>query len=422
MTVTAVVGTQWGDEGKGRMIDLLATKADAVIRFQGGGNAGHTIINDLGKFVFNLLPSGVLSSGTKNILGAGLVIDPHAVLSEIDNLSERVPDHGSLHISERAHVVLSIHKRIESLLDNRPGSLKYGSTKRGIAQAYQFKAAKVGLQMADLFQDPVRLKQRLEPIADFANVMFLGLGSDMVTAQDLLDDLRPVIDKIAPYVCNTLPMTHTLVKDKKDVLLEGQLGALRDLDWGIYPYTTSSNPLSGYATVGAGIAAKDINSVIGVTKAYSTCVGAGPFVTELHDSVGDLIREIAGEFGATTGRPRRIGWFDAVATRHGARVQGVTTLCVTLLDVLSCLDEIYVCTDYDVNGGLTKDFPTYQDLEIAKPVLKRFPGWSKPITEARSMQDLPKEARQYIEWIEEAIEAPVSHISVGPKRDQIIYV
>jgi len=422
METTVVVGTQWGDEGKGRMIDLLAQSSDAVVRFQGGSNAGHTIVNDKGKFVSHLIPSGVYTKGTKNILGPGMVIEPSVLLEELKNLIDRKVQSGKVFISDRAHVVLSLHKRIEDALDKRSGSLKYGSTKRGIAQAYQFKAAKVGLQMADLVSGSNYLQKRLTPIVDFANIMLRGLGEPETSVAEVMKELKPYIPRLKPLICNITPVIETLLKSKAKVLLEAQLGALRDLDWGIYPYTTSSNTLAGFASAGSGIPLSSIKNVLGVAKAYSTCVGTGPFVTELKDKVGDLIRETGHEFGATTGRPRRIGWFDAVATRYGARIQGATSLSITLLDVLSCLDTIYVCSGYKIDGKVTRFFPTYKDLEKAKPVLKQFPGWKKDITKARTLAELPSEARRYLDWIESEVGVPISHVSVGPKRDQIIYV
>lgn len=420
--VTAVVGTQWGDEGKGRMIDLLAQSSDAVVRFQGGGNAGHTVINEHGKFACHLLPSGIFTKGVKNILGSGMVIEPEILFDEIKSIRDRIPECGDILISDRAHIVLSIHKRIEACLDARANSLKYGSTKRGIAQAYQFKSAKVGLQAADLIAGDEYLQERLKPVVDYANIIFRGLGEPEVHAEELMQELKPFIPQLKPLVCDIMPVMQDLLEKKSRILLEGQLGTLRDLDWGIYPYTTSSNTLAGFATVGAGVPAKSIQNVLGVTKAYSSCVGTGPFVTELLDERGDLIRETAGEFGATTGRPRRIGWFDAIATRYGAKVQGTTSLSITLLDILSCLDEIYACSAYEIDGEVRNNFPTNHDLERAKPVLKKFAGWRKPITEIRTLADLPSEARVYLDWIESEVGVPISHISVGPARDQIIYV
>jgi adenylosuccinate synthase len=422
MSVTAIVGTQWGDEGKGRMVDLFATDADAVVRFQGGANAGHTIVTGFGKFIFNLLPSGILSQKTLNILGPGVVIDPEVLVRELGEIAERVPEHGRLIISERAHVVLPFHKRLEALLDEQPELLSYGSTRRGIAQIYQFKAAKLSLQAGDLTVDEPWLRDRLKPIIEFANIMFRGLGASETSVEAVIEFLNPHIPHLAPYIANTLPLITNLVARNANIILEGQLGTLRDLDWGIYPYTTSSNPIAGYATVGGGIPVKAYDKVLGVAKAYSTCVGEGPFITELTGTTAERIREIGHEYGATTNRPRRIGWFDAVATRHGAQVQGATSLCVTLLDVLSCLDTIKVCTRYLLDGAEVDAFPMYHQLLKAKPVLKEFPGWSCPIEDARTIGDLPAEARRYLEWIEEAIGIAVSHVSVGPRRDQIIYV
>ena len=422
MPATAIVGTQWGDEGKGRMVDLLAAEADAVVRFQGGANAGHTIINDLGKFVFHLLPSGMLSPHTVNIVGTGVVVDPERLVDELTNLQNAVSETGQLIISDRAHVVLPFHRQIEEALDQSPKTLNYGSTKRGIAQAYQFKAAKVGLQVGELLADEATLRNRLEPAVEFANIFFRGLDAPTTTVDATLEYLRPYTPKLAPYIANPLPTLRQLIAQEKQVLVEGQLGTLRDLDWGIYPYTTSSNPVAGFATVGAGIPPMAITKVLGIVKAYSSCVGEGPFVTELSGDLADRIREVGKEYGAATGRPRRIGWFDAVATRHGAQIQGATSLCVTLLDVLSCVDTIGVCTHYRIDGDETDDFPIYHGLTKAEPVLQEVPGWSVPITDVRKLEDLPKEARKYLDLIESSVEVPITHISVGPSRDQIIYV
>ncbi len=422
MPVTAIVGTQWGDEGKGRMVDLLAAEADAVVRYQGGANAGHTIINDLGKFVFHLLPSGMLSSHTINIIGTGVVVDPERLVMELDELQRAISETGRLIVSDRAHVVLPFHRQIEEALDQSPKTLKYGSTKRGIAQAYQFKAAKVGLQVGELLADEATLRGRLEPAVEFANIFFRGLGSPETTVDAVLDYLRPFIPRLRPYIANPFPTIRELIADGKQILVEGQLGTLRDLDWGIYPYTTSSNPIAGYASVGAGIPPMEITKVLGVVKAYSSCVGEGPFVTELFGDLGNKIREVGKEYGAATGRPRRIGWFDAVATRYGAQIQGATSLCVTLLDVLSCVDTIGVCTRYRIDGEETDVFPIYHGLTKADAVLQEMPGWRTPITGIRKLEGLPKEARAYLDVIETSVGVPISHISVGPSREQIIYV
>ncbi len=422
MPVTAIVGTQWGDEGKGRMVDLLAAEADAVVRFQGGANAGHTIINDLGKFVFHLLPSGMLSPHTVNIIGTGVVVDPERLVDELAELQSAVAETGRLIISDRAHVVLPFHRQIEEALDQSPKTLKYGSTKRGIAQAYQFKAAKVGLQVGELLAEEPALRERLEPAVEFANIFFRGLGTAETTVDAVLEYLRPFIPRLRPYIANPLPAIRRLVAEGKQVLVEGQLGTLRDLDWGIYPYTTSSNPVAGFASVGAGVPPMEITKVLGIVKAYSSCVGEGPFVTELSGDLANRIREVGKEYGAATGRPRRIGWFDAVATRHGAQIQGATSLCVTLLDVLSCVDTIGFCTRYRIDGEETDDFPVYHGLIKAQAVLRELPGWRVPITGIRELADLPKQARAYLDLIESSVGVPISHVSVGPSRDQIIYV
>jgi len=404
------------------MVDLLAAQADAVVRFQGGANAGHTIINDLGKFVFHLLPSGMLSPHTVNIIGTGVVVDPERLVEELTKLQGAIAETGRLIISDRAHVVLPFHRQIEEALDQSPKTLKYGSTKRGIAQAYQFKAAKVGLQVGELLADEGTLRGRLEPAVEFANIFFRGLSAPETTVDATLEYLRPFIPKLRPYIANPLPTIRRLIAEKKQILVEGQLGTLRDLDWGIYPFTTSSNPIAGFASVGAGVPPKEITKVLGIVKAYSSCVGEGPFVSELSGDLAEKIREVGKEYGAATGRPRRIGWFDVVATRHGAQVQGATSLCVTLLDVLSCLDTIGVCTRYRIDGNETDDFPVYHDLTKAEPVVQAVPGWSVPITGIRKLEDLPKEARAYLDLIESSVGVPISHVSVGPSRDHIIYI
>lgn len=404
------------------MVDLLAAQADAVVRFQGGANAGHTIINDLGKFVFHLLPSGMLSPHTVNIIGTGVVVDPERLVEELTKLQNAVSETGRLIISDRAHVVLPFHRQIEEALDQAPKTLKYGSTKRGIAQAYQFKAAKVGLQVGELLADEGTLRGRLEPAVEFANIFFRGLDAPETTVDATLDYLRPYIPKLRRYIANPLPTIRQLIAEKKQILVEGQLGTLRDLDWGIYPFTTSSNPIAGFASVGAGVPPMEITKVLGIVKAYSSCVGEGPFVSELSGDLAGRIREVGKEYGAATGRPRRIGWFDVVATRHGAQVQGATSLCVTLLDVLSCLDTIGVCTRYRIDGAETDEFPVYHGLAKAEPVVQEVPGWSVPISDIRRLEDLPKEARAYLDLIESSVGVPISHVSVGPSREQIIYI
>jgi adenylosuccinate synthase len=422
MPVTGIVGTQWGDEGKGRMTDLLARNADAVIRFQGGANAGHTIINDHGKFALHLIPSGIFSTRAINILGSGMIVEPTEFLKELEEVIERKIPIGTVMISDRAHLGMPIHRMIEEAFDRQSGAIKYGSTKRGIAQAYQFKSAKVGLQIGDLLGDEAYLLERLKPLTVFANTILRGLGEPEVAAEEMVDYLRPIIPRIKPYIRDIFPVVRKLLSDDKSILIEGQLGTLRDLDWGIYPFTTSSNPLAGFASVGAGIHPLKITKILGIMKAYSSCVGTGPFVTEIEGPIGDKIRECGKEYGAATGRPRRIGWFDLVASKYGARVQGATSICLTLLDVLSCVDKIHICTNYKIDGQLIDDFPGYYNLRKAKPVLKELPGWQKKIGHIRKFNDLPEAARSYVKYIEEAVGIPISHISVGPSREDIIYL
>lgn len=422
MPVTAVVGTQWGDEGKGRMTDLFAQQADAVIRFQGGANAGHTIINAYGKFALHLLPSGIFSPQVINILGPGVIVEPHEFLAELKTIQDCGITPGPVMISDRAHIGMPVHRMIEAALDRQSGAIRYGSTGKGIAQAYSFKAAKVGLQTGDLLGDEAYLVERLKPLTVFANTMLRGLGEPPVSVEDSLAYLQPVITGIRPYIQDTFPVVQRLLAENKSILVEGQLGTMRDLDWGIYPYTTSSNPLAGFACVGAGISPMKISAIMGIMKAYSSCVGSGPFVAEVSGSLADMIRERGKEYGAATGRPRRIGWFDVVASRYGARVQGASAICLTLLDVLSCLERINVCTHYEIDGRRVEDFPGYYGLAHAKPVLRELPGWKTAIDGIRKFEDLPPEARAYVRFIEESVGVPLSHVSVGPSRDDIIYL
>jgi adenylosuccinate synthase len=422
MSVTAIVGTQWGDEGKGRMTDLFAQHADAVIRYQGGANAGHTIINQYGKFALHLLPSGVFSPRVINILGPGVIVEPQEFLEELTAITDRGVAPGPVMISDRAHLGLPLHRTIEAAFDKQAGAIQYGSTRKGIAPAYYFKAAKVGLQAGDLLGDEAYLVERLKPLTVFANAILGGLGEPPLSIDDSLSYLQPIIPRIRPYICDTFPVVQRLLAEDKNILVEGQLGTMRDLDWGIYPFTTSSNPLAGYACVGAGIPPTRFNAIMGIMKSYSSCVGSGPFVSEVFGPLADLVRERGKEFGAATGRPRRIGWFDAVASRYGARVQGASTICLTLLDVLSCLDRISVCTHYEIHGRRVDDFPGYYSLKFAKPILREFPGWKTTIDDVRAFEDLPQEARTYVRFIEDSVGVPISHISVGPSRDAIIYL
>ena len=423
MSVTAVVGANWGDEGKGKMTDLLAGQADIVVRFQGGGNAGHTIINDFGRFVLHLLPSGAFYRNVINVLGPGVALDIRAMLRERDELVARGVPAPQLRVSERAQVVLPYHVLLEECEEQRLGREAFGSTRRGIAPFYADKYLKVGVQLADLFE-PVRLRSRLESSLVAKNVLLEHLyGQPPILADDLLADLAADANAIEPFVCDTTELLHEAIASGKRILLEGQLGALRDPDHGIYPYPTSSSPLAGFAAVGAGLAPRAIARIVAVAKAYSSCIGAGPFVTELEGQPGEELRRRGGdrgEYGATTGRPRRVGWFDAVATRYGCQVQGATEVALSLLDVLGYLDEIPICTGYEIDGSRTERFPVTARLDRAQPVYQRLPGWRCDIRDVRRFADLPPNAQRYVERVEELLGVPVKYVSVGPVREAII--
>ena len=423
MPVSAIVGANWGDEGKGKMTDVLAQHSDFVIRYQGGNNAGHTIINAYGKFALHLLPSGVFYPHTTNILGPGIALNISSFLSELDELIARGVPKPSLYISERAQVVLPYHLLLDEYEEERLGDRKYGSTKSGIAPFYSDKHLKIGVQVADLF-DEGRLRDRVERSLTVKNLLFEHLyQKPIMSLEQIVPDLMAAGDKIKPYVCDTSTLLHDALKEQKKILVEGQLGALRDPDHGIYPYPTSSSTLAGFAAVGAGIPPHAITQVVAVTKAYSSCVGAGPFVSEIFDREAENLRERggdAGEYGATTGRPRRMGWFDAVATRYGCRMQGATAVALTVLDVLGYLDEIPVCTAYEIDGEKTHRFPVPALLDRATPVLEMMPGWRRDISSVRRFSDLPTNAQNYVMQIEAWLEVPVKWVSVGPRREDII--
>lgn len=423
MTVTAVVGANWGDEGKGKIIDNLSKKADMVIRYQGGQNAGHTIINDYGKFVMHLLPSGVFYPNVTNILGPGVALDIRALLSELDSLIKNGISEPEILISERSQVVMPFHIFLDKYEEERLGNEKFGSTQKGIAPFFSDKYMKLGLQVNELF-DRDHLLKRINRSIDNKNILlkFLYL-KDGINANDLADELIELSRGIEPFVCDTTAVLHRAIEDNKNILLEGQLGALRDPDHGIYPFSTSSSTLAGFASVGAGIPPQEIERIIAVIKAYSTCVGAGPFVTEIHGDEAENLRNrggAEGEFGATTGRARRVGWFDAVATRYGCRIQGATEAALTMMDVPGYLDEIPICIAYEIDGEKIDYFPTFIKLSRAKPVYETLRGWKCDISDVRDFDALPKEAKDYIKRIEELIQVPIRFISVGPHRDEII--
>ena len=421
--IRAIVGANWGDEGKGKITDMFAEESDIVIRFQGGSNAGHTIINNYGKFALHLLPSGVFYNHVVNILGPGTAVNIKILLDELDNLKNKGVPEPKLLISDRAQVVMPWHILFDKYEEERLGSRQFGSTKSGIAPFYSDKYYKIGIQVSDLYHKDI-LKDKIASICEVKNIILKTLyNKPPIDADEVYNELVSMGEKIAHMVCDTTIYLHKALKEGKRILLEGQLGALKDPDHGIYPYTTSSSPLAGFATIGAGIPPYEIKNIIAIIKAYSSCVGAGPFVTEIFGEEASELRERggdAGEYGATTGRPRRMGWFDAVATRYGCMVQGATEAALTLLDVLGYLDEIPVCVGYEIDGHVTEDFPVSPLLYKAKPVYKVFPGWKCNITEIREYKDLPDNAKKYVEFIESFIGIPIKWISNGPKRENII--
>ncbi|MBP3961224.1 adenylosuccinate synthase [Paenibacillus lignilyticus] len=425
MTVTAIVGANWGDEGKGKLTDVLAAQSSYVVRFQGGSNAGHTIINNYGKFALHMLPSGVFYPNVTNVIGPGTAVDVRMLLREIEELQARGVPKPKVVVSERAQVVVPIHVRFDELEEDRLAERSFGSTKRGIAPFYADKYAKLGIQASELF-DKERLYRRLDQMLAAKNVTLQHLyGESPVSADDYISELVAYGEQLRPYLADTTSLLHEAWMRGESILVEGQLGALRDPDHGIYPYSTSSSTLSGFAAVGAGIPPYAIGHVIAVTKAYSSCVGAGPFVAELSGEIAQELRlrgGDAGEFGATTGRPRRVGWFDAVATRYGCMVQGATEVALTNLDVLGYLEQIPVCTGYLLaDGSKTERFPVTSQLEHATPVLTSLPGWKCDISEARTFEELPLEAREYVLFVEASIGVRVSTVSVGPRREQLVH-
>ena len=421
MTVTAVVGAQWGDEGKGRVIDYLAQRADMVIRFQGGDNAGHTVVNEFGTFRLHLVPSGIFNPRTCCIVGTGTVVNPETLLQEMEELTRAGVSLENLWLSERAHVVFPYHRLLDGLEEAARGDAQIGTTMRGIGPAYADKSARYGIRLGDLTR-PEYLRQRLALILDRKNRTLAYFGRPPLDLEEVLERALAWGRALAPRIVDTLPMIREAVRAGRRVLLEGQLGAMRDLDWGIYPYVTSSNPLAGAACVGAGLPPTAIDEIVGVVKAYSTAVGAGPFPVELRDETGERLREVGREYGATTGRPRRCGWFDGVAIRHAAWLNGFTGLAVTKLDVLDGLSELKICVGYQLDGRVIDYVPDTPLLERVTPVYETWPGWRASTREARSWGDLPREARTYLRRIAELAGAPIRYVSVGPERDQLVVV
>ena len=422
--VKAVVGANWGDEGKGKITDMLAREADIVIRFQGGANAGHTIVNDYGKFALHTLPSGVFYGHTTSIIGNGVALNIPVLVNEIRSITDRGVPAPKILVSDRAQVVMPYHILFDQYEEERLGGKSFGSTKSGIAPFYSDKYAKIGFQVCELF-DEEGLRDKLESVCATKNVLLEHLyHKPLLDVEELYHTMMEYKEMIAPYVCDTSRFLDEALKAGKNILLEGQLGTLKDPDHGIYPMVTSSSTLAAYGAIGAGIPPYEIRQVITVCKAYSSAVGAGAFVSEIFGEEADELRRRGGdggEYGATTGRPRRMGWFDCVASRYGCRLQGTTDVAFTVLDVLGYLDEIPVCVGYEVDGEVTEEFPVTWKLEKAKPVLTTLPGWKCDIRGIKKYEDLPENCRKYVEFVEQHIGYPITMISNGPGRDDIIY-
>ena len=418
----AIVGINWGDEGKGRMVDLLTEKYDIVVRFQGGGNAGHTVVNEYGKFMLHLLPSGIFRKDVLNILGNGVALDPENLWLEMQEVMEKgvriTPE--NLKISDRASILLPWHRELDALEEQRLQEKKFGSTKQGIAPFYSDKFQKKTILAGELFY-PEELKAHLMDLLEWKNLTLTKVyGAEPYTKEKLEMWMNTYCEKIKPFICDTTAVLEKAKKEGKGILFEAQLGSLRDLDYGIYPYTTSSNTTAAYIPIGSGLPSAEVSDVVGVVKAYSTCVGEGPFVCEMFGEEAIQLREAGFEYGAKTGRPRRVGPIDIVATKYGIKVQAATEIALTKLDVLSYMEKIPVCTHYMLGGKQTDEFPFPVALQEAKPVIEYFDGWKCDISGARTWDDLPKQAKDYVSFIETAIGCPITYISVGPERDSII--
>lgn len=423
--VKAIVGANWGDEGKGKITDMLAQDSDIIIRFQGGANAGHTIINDYGKFALHTLPSGIFYDHTTSIIGNGVALNIPVLFNELEEITSKGVPEPKILISDRAQIVMPYHILFDEYEEERLAGKSFGSTKSGIAPFYSDKYAKVGFQVSELFEEEAELKEKIERVIVQKNILLEHLyHKPLIDTDELYNTLMEYKEMIAPYVCNVSAYLDKAIKEGKNILLEGQLGTLKDPDHGIYPMVTSSSTLAAYGAIGAGIPPYEIKKVVTVCKAYSSAVGAGAFVSEIF---GDEAQELrvrggdGGEFGATTGRPRRMGWFDCVASKYGCRLQGTTDVAFTVVDVLGYLDEIPVCTGYEIDGKVTTEFPVTNQLEKAKPVLEVLPGWKCDIRGIKKYEDLPENCRKYIEFVEEHIGYPITMVSNGPGRDDIIY-
>lgn len=423
--VKAIVGANWGDEGKGKITDMLAQDSDIIIRFQGGANAGHTIINDYGKFALHTLPSGIFYGHTTSIIGNGVALNIPILFNELKEITSKGVPAPKILISDRAQIVMPYHILFDEYEEERLAGKSFGSTKSGIAPFYSDKYAKVGFQVNELFEEEAVLREKIERVIVQKNILLEHLYyKPLIDADELYNTLMEYKEMVAPYVCNVSAYLDKAIKEGKNILLEGQLGTLKDPDHGIYPMVTSSSTLAAYGAIGAGIPPYEIKKVVTVCKAYSSAVGAGAFVSEIF---GDEAQELrvrggdGGEFGATTGRPRRMGWFDCVASKYGCRLQGTTDVAFTVVDVLGYLDEIPVCTGYEIDGKVTTEFPVTNQLEKAKPVLEVLPGWKCDIRGIKKYEDLPENCRKYIEFVEEHIGYPITMVSNGPGRDDIIY-
>lgn len=422
--VKAVVGANWGDEGKGKITDMLAEKADIIVRFQGGANAGHTIVNNYGKFALHTLPSGVFYNHTTSVIGNGVALNIPILMKEIKSITDRNVPMSKILVSDRAQMVMPYHILFDQYEEERLGGKSFGSTKSGIAPFYSDKYAKIGFQVSELFDDEL-LEEKVQRVSEMKNVILEHLyHKPLIDPAELLNTLHEYRDMIAPFVCDVSAFLDKALKEGKTILLEGQLGTMKDPDHGIYPMVTSSSTLAAYGAIGAGIPPYEIKQIVTVSKAYSSAVGAGAFVSEIFGDEADELRRRGGdggEFGATTGRPRRMGWFDCVATKYGCRLQGATDVAFTVLDALGYLEEIPVCVGYEIDGEVTTDFPVTYKLEKAKPVLKKLPGWKCDIRGIKKFEDLPENCRKYVEFIEEQIGFPITMVSNGPGREDIIY-
>lgn len=422
--VKAIVGANWGDEGKGKITDMMAQEADIVVRFQGGANAGHTIVNNYGKFALHTLPSGVFYQHITSVIGNGVALNIPLLFKEIQSIVERNVPTPKILVSNRAQIVMPYHILFDQYEEERLGGKSFGSTKSGIAPFYSDKYAKIGFQVSELFDEEL-LQEKVERICEMKNVLLEHLyHKPQIDPAELLNTLHEYRDMVAPYVCDVSAFLDKALKEGKTILLEGQLGTLKDPDHGIYPMVTSSSTLAAYGAIGAGLPPYEIKQIVTVCKAYSSAVGAGAFVSELFGDEAEELRHRGGdggEYGATTGRPRRVGWFDCVASKYGCRLQGTTDVAFTVLDVLGYLDEIPVCVGYDIDGEVTTDFPVTYKLEKAKPVFKKLPGWKCDIRGIKKYEDLPENCRKYVEFVEEQIGYPITMVSNGPGRDDIIY-